>query len=167
MTESQIERELLDKLAELKYTPRPDIRDRAALECNFREKFEALNRVHLTDTEFQRLLEKITTPDVFAAARTLRKMDTFERDDGTPLNYTHTYQHRKEEARYARRVGMEEIEKNDVNLNISRYVSTAVAEEEIDLAATHRQLVEIKVEIERAKAKHNEFLKELGLPPLP
>ncbi len=78
-----------------------------------------------------------------------------------------TYQHRKEAARYARRVGMEEIEKNDFNLNISRYVSTAVAEEEIDLAATHRQLVEIEAEIERAKAKHNEFLKELGLPPLP
>lgn len=78
-----------------------------------------------------------------------------------------TYQHRKEEARYARRVGMEEIEKNDFNLNISRYVSTAVAEEEIDLAATHRQLVEIEQEIAQAKAKHNEFLKELGLPLLP
>jgi type I restriction enzyme R subunit len=88
MNERQIETELLDKLTELKYTPRPDIRDRLALEANFRQKFEALNRVHLTDTEFQRLLEKITTPDVFAAARSLREMDSFERDDGTPLNYT-------------------------------------------------------------------------------
>ena len=86
--EQQVEYGLLDKLTQLKYTPRLDIRDRAALEANFRTKFEALNRVHLTDTEFQRLLEKITTPDVFAAARALREMDTFERDDGTPLNYT-------------------------------------------------------------------------------
>lgn len=78
-----------------------------------------------------------------------------------------TYQLRTEEPRYSRRVGMEEIEKNDFNLNISRYVSTAVAEEEIDLAATHQQLVDIEQEIAQAKARHNEFLKELGLPLLP
>src|SRR5690606_18987541 len=38
-----------------------------------------------------------------------------------------TYQYRQEEERYARRVSMEEIEKNNYNLNISRYVSTSVA----------------------------------------
>ncbi|EQD66491.1 N-6 DNA methylase domain protein, partial [mine drainage metagenome] len=37
-----------------------------------------------------------------------------------------TYQFRKEEPRYARRVDMAEIEKNDFNLNISRYISTAL-----------------------------------------
>ena len=78
-----------------------------------------------------------------------------------------TYQYRKEEKRYARRVPMEEIEENDYNLNISRYVSTAKPEPEIDLAATHRELVEIEESIGEAKARHNEFLKELGLPPLP
>ena len=78
-----------------------------------------------------------------------------------------TYQHRKEEARYARRVGMEEIEKNDFNLNISRYVSTSVAEEEVDLTAVHDQLVSIEKDIATAKDKHNAFLKELGLPLLP
>ena len=77
------------------------------------------------------------------------------------------YQHRKEEPRYARRVGMEEIKKNDFNLNISRYVSTAVAEEEVDLAATHQRLLDIEQEIAKAKDKHNTFLKELGLPLLP
>jgi type I restriction enzyme R subunit len=87
-TENLIERDLISKLEDLKYTYRPDIRDRAALEKNFREKFEALNRVRLTDAEFQRLLEQITTPDVFAAAHTLRERNSFERDDGTPLNYT-------------------------------------------------------------------------------
>ncbi len=39
-----------------------------------------------------------------------------------------SYQFRKEEERYSRRVSMEEIEKNDYNLNISRYVSTALPE---------------------------------------
>ncbi len=87
-TESLIERDLIAKLEDLKYVHRPDIRDRAALEANFREKFEALNRVHLTDAEFQRLLDEIITPDVFVASRVLREYNGFERDDGTPLNYT-------------------------------------------------------------------------------
>ena len=69
--ESQIEQDFITKLGDLKYTYHQDIRDRAALEKNFREKFEALNRVHLTAGEFSRLLEEITTPDVFTAARTL------------------------------------------------------------------------------------------------
>jgi type I restriction enzyme M protein len=78
-----------------------------------------------------------------------------------------TYQFRKEEPRYARRVGMEEIEKNDYNLNISRYISTAVGEAEISLEATHGELVEIEKAIAIVKQKHNDFLKELGLSPLP
>jgi type I restriction enzyme M protein len=77
------------------------------------------------------------------------------------------YQFRKEEARYSRRVEMAEIEKNDFNLNISRYISTAVGEAEIDLEATHGELVEIEKAVSAAKQKHNEFLKELGLSPLP
>ncbi len=88
MTEQQIEQALIEKLGELKYTYRPDIRDRAALEANFRQHFEALNRVHLTDSEFARLLDGIVTPDVFAAAKHLREKNSFERDDGTPLYYT-------------------------------------------------------------------------------
>ena len=79
-----------------------------------------------------------------------------------------TYQKRpKQIDRYARRVGMKEIAENDFNLNISRYVSTALEETEIDLAATHRELIEIEQTIQQATARHNEFLKELGLPPLP
>ena len=78
-----------------------------------------------------------------------------------------TYQFRKEEPRYSRRVEMAEIEKNDFNLNISRYISTAGGEEEINLAATHNALTEIESTIKTATAKHNEFLKELGLPVLP
>ena len=78
-----------------------------------------------------------------------------------------TYQFRKEEERYSKRISMERIVKEGYNLNISRYISTAVQEEEIDLAATHRELVEIENAIQKAKDKHSEFLNELGLPPLP
>ncbi|TAJ93822.1 MAG: type I restriction endonuclease subunit R [Gammaproteobacteria bacterium] len=88
MTEQEIELALIEKLGDLKYTYRPDIRDRAALEANFRQHFEAFNRIHLTDAEFTRLLENIVTPDVFAAAKHLRVRNSFERDDGTPLYYT-------------------------------------------------------------------------------
>ena len=61
VSEKQLEDELIDKLEALKYVYRPDIQDRASLEQNFREKFEALNRVKLTDAEFQRLLDEIET----------------------------------------------------------------------------------------------------------
>lgn len=88
MSEQKIEQGFIDKLVDLKYTYRPDITDRTSLEHNFREKFEALNRVRLTDGEFARLLDELVTPDVFAAARTLRERNAFTREDGTPLNYT-------------------------------------------------------------------------------
>ena len=79
-----------------------------------------------------------------------------------------TYQERPESVqRYARRVGMDEIEGNDFNLNISRYVSTAEPEVPIDLSATHEDLIEIEERIREATAKHNEFLEELGLSSLP
>ena len=86
--ERDLEESLVTKLRDLKYEYRPDIRDRAKLEANFRERFEALNRVNLTDAEFQRLLDEIVTPDVYEAARSLRNREGFNRDDGTPLSYT-------------------------------------------------------------------------------
>ena len=86
--ERDLEASLVNKLRDLKYEYRSDIRDRVTLEQNFRAKFETLNRVSLTDSEFARLLDEIVTPDVFIAARVLRERNTFTRDDGTPLNYT-------------------------------------------------------------------------------
>ncbi len=86
MSEQEIETGLLDRLKELKYSYRPDINNRSVLENNFRVKFEDLNRVKLTDGEFARLLDEIITPDVFAAAKILRSINAFSRDDGTPLN---------------------------------------------------------------------------------
>jgi type I restriction enzyme M protein len=78
-----------------------------------------------------------------------------------------TYKFRKQEDRYSRRVDMAEIEKNDFNLNISRYISTATAEKEINLTETHNELVEIEKDVQDATRKHNVFLEELGLATLP
>jgi type I restriction enzyme M protein len=89
-------------------------------------------------------------------------------DDGEPNDIrkiVETYQHRtQEDPRYSRRVSMEEIEKNDFNLNISRYVSTALSEETIDLKEVNDRLVDIEKKAKDAADRHNRFLKELGLP---
>jgi type I restriction enzyme R subunit len=86
--ELQIEESLITKLTDLKYAYRADIRDRNTLELNFRKKFEALNRVNLTDAEFARLRDEIISPDVFISSQRLRERNTFQREDNTPLQYT-------------------------------------------------------------------------------
>ena len=75
-----------------------------------------------------------------------------------------TYQFRKEKERYSRRVEMAEIEKNEYNLNISRYIDMTLPEKPIDLQAVNKELFEIEKIIQNAREKHNEFLRELGLP---
>ena len=86
--EIQIEESLITKLTDLKYTYRSDIKDRASLEKNFREKFQSLNRVNLTDSEFARLRDDIINADVFVSSKRLREINSFTREDGTPLYYT-------------------------------------------------------------------------------
>lgn len=86
--EHNIEKYLIEQLKGLKYTHRPDIVDRKTLEQNFKTKFEALNRVRLSDSEFLRLREEIIEPDVFKASKKLREQQFFQREDGTPLHYT-------------------------------------------------------------------------------
>ncbi|RFC40949.1 MAG: type I restriction enzyme M protein [Candidatus Nitrotoga sp. CP45] len=78
-----------------------------------------------------------------------------------------TYQYRREEDRYSMRVSMQRIEKEGYNLNISRYISTAMQEETIDLETVHTELAMLEKQINEATEKHNGFLKELGLPLLP
>lgn len=86
--ENQIEESFISRLSDLKYTYRPDVRDKFSLEKNFREKFEQHNRVRLTDSEFARLRDEIVNPDVFIASKMLREQQYFQREDGTPLHYT-------------------------------------------------------------------------------
>lgn len=74
-----------------------------------------------------------------------------------------TYQHRKEEDRYARRVPMDEIAKNEYNLNLSRYVSTTLEETHIDLKEVNQQLQTLDQTLSQAKQTHNQFLSALGL----
>jgi type I restriction enzyme M protein len=95
---------------------------------------------------------------------TLREGENGEPNDIQKI--IETYQHRSDIDRYSRKVSMEEIEKNGYNLNISRYVSTSVDEVQIDLKEVNKKLIEINKSIQTNTDKHNEFLKELGLPPI-
>ncbi len=86
--EQKIEQDLIKKLEALGYQYNQNIRNQTALNANFRQKFNKLNGVNLSDVEFNRLMESIVSPDIFASSQTLRQVNSFERDDGTPLNYT-------------------------------------------------------------------------------
>ena len=86
--EKQIEHSFIEKLKELKYTYREDIKNKTALEENFKIHFQNLNQVKLSNAEFIRLKEDIITSDTYAAAKILRETNTLNRDDDTPLQYT-------------------------------------------------------------------------------
>lgn len=65
---------------------------------------------------------------------------------------------------YSRLVSLQEVKKNEYNLNITRYVNLSKEEERIDLQAVNIELKKIDERIENARNRHNEFLRELGLP---
>jgi type I restriction enzyme M protein len=94
---------------------------------------------------------------------TLREGENEEPNDIQKI--VETYQFRPELVdKYARRVSMDEIEKNGYNLNISRYVSTSEDEEVIDLKKVNDQLTTINQSIRENTELHNQYLKELNLP---
>jgi type I restriction enzyme M protein len=124
------------------------------------------------------VLKKCKKPDdvLFINASTSEHFEKGKRQnhlrdgkDGGPndiRDIVDTYKYRKEENNYSRCVSMEEIKKNDYNLNISRYVNTETFEDIIDLKAVNKELIQIEKEAANAAKKHNKFLKELGLPPI-
>ncbi len=96
---------------------------------------------------------------------TLREGENGEPNDIRKI--VETYQFRPDHIeKYARRVSMDEIEKNGYNLNISRYVSTSEDEVQIDMEAVNNKLTSINESIKENTEKHNEYLKELGLKPI-
>ena len=72
-----------------------------------------------------------------------------------------TYHARREEARYSRRVPLNEIAENDFNLNIARYIDTTEEAEEVDLAVLHREIQDLEAELAEVRANLNRRLREL------
>jgi type I restriction enzyme M protein len=77
-----------------------------------------------------------------------------------------TYKNRKDVDKYAHVATLKEIEENEYNLNIPRYVDNFEEEEPIDIEAVRNELKTLNKEIEETKKEINKYLKELGEPEL-
>lgn len=71
------------------------------------------------------------------------------------------YTNKKEVDKFSRLVPLKEIEENDYNLNITRYIDTFEEEEPIDIDEVNKQLKEIDAEIEKTEKEIQEMIKEL------
>jgi type I restriction enzyme M protein len=67
------------------------------------------------------------------------------------------------EEKYAYVATIKEIEENDFNLNIPRYVDTFEEEEEVDISAVQNQIEKLENELAAVRKEMNKYLKELGV----
>ena len=74
-----------------------------------------------------------------------------------------TYENRLEIEKYSHKASMEEIEENDFNLNIPRYVDTFEEEEPIDLKDVVNSLRQINEEMKEVDREIKEYCDELGI----
>lgn len=145
--EYQIEENLIEQLKELKYTHRPDIVDRKSLEQNFKSKFEALNRVRLSESEFLRLREEIIEPDVFAASKKLREKQYFQREDGTPLHYT--------------LVNIKDWCKNDFEVISQLRINTENSHQRYDIILLINGLPVVQIELKKLDVSHRKAMQQI------
>lgn len=145
--ETQIEVNLIEQLKGLKYIYRPDIVDRKTLEQNFKIKFEALNRVRLTDSEFVRLREEIINPDVFAASKLLRERQYFQREDGTPLHYT--------------LVNNKDWCKNDFEVINQLRINTENSHQRYDVLLLINGLPMVQIELKKGDISHRKAIQQI------
>jgi type I restriction enzyme M protein len=73
-----------------------------------------------------------------------------------------TYKQREASDKYSYLASLKEIQENDFNLNIPRYVDTFEEEEEIDLMAVQAERKDIEAEIAKLNEQMAGYLKELG-----
>ena len=145
--EHQIEENLIDWLKELKYTSRPNIVDRKSLEQNFKAKFESLNRVRLSESEFLRLREEIIEPDVFAASKKLRERQYFQREDGTPLHYT--------------LVNIKDWCKNDFEVISQLRINTENSHQRYDIILLINGLPVVQIELKKLDVSHRKAMQQI------
>jgi len=134
--ERQLEEQLIEKLVGLKYEYRPSIRNRAALDQNFREKFEALNRVRLTNAEFARLLDEVVTPDVYYFANNNTRHFAFNADE----RFLPVYEFADEANRkitHLDEFAATFLKKCDLGRTISRYMVLIATEQKLMIMRTY------------------------------
>ena len=145
--ESHLEQNLINQLKELKYKYRPDIIDRKTLEQNFKAKFEALNRVRLSESEFLRLREEIIEPDVFEASKKLRERQYFQREDGTPLHYT--------------LVNIKDWCKNDYEIISQLRINTENSHQRYDIILLINGLPVVQIELKKLDVSHRKAMQQI------
>ncbi len=145
--EYQIEENLIEQLKELKYIYRTDIVDRKSLEQNFKAKFEALNRVRLSESEFLRLREEIIEPDVFSASKKLRERQYFQREDGTPLHYT--------------LVNIKDWCKNDFEVISQLRINTENSHQRYDIILLLNGLPVVQIELKKLDVSHRKAMQQI------
>ena len=74
-----------------------------------------------------------------------------------------TYQNRREIEKYSHVADIKEIEENDFNLNIPRYVDTFEEEEEVDLSKVKADIATLELELQDVQEKMRSYLEELGV----
>ena len=74
-----------------------------------------------------------------------------------------TYKKRKTVDKYAYLASLKEVQENEYNLNIPRYVDTFEEEEEIDIQAVQKEIEGLEKELSLVRAKMSKHLKELKL----
>lgn len=134
-SEAQLELQFLEKLQEMKYVYRSDIRDLDTLERNFRQKFERLNFVSLSDDEFRKLIQENVTSDVFTASKRLREKQTFTRNDGTTFDYS--------------LVNLRDWCKNDYEVVNQLTINTANSRQRYDVILLVNGLPLVQIELKR------------------
>lgn len=146
-TEFELEEKLIKHLSELKYTYRPDITDRKSLEQNFRNKFEALNRVRLSESEFLRLRDEIINADVFAASKRMRERQYFQREDGTALHYT--------------LVNNKDWCKNDFEVINQLRINTENSHQRYDVILLINGLPAVQIELKKGDVSHRKAIQQI------
>jgi len=73
------------------------------------------------------------------------------------------YAQRASEAKYSHLAEATELEANDFNLNIPRYVDTFEEEEQIDIAAVQAEIADLDRELAQVQQELAGYLEELGL----
>ena len=77
-------------------------------------------------------------------------------------NIIKTYRDKKVIEKYSYLASFDEIEENEFNLNIPRYVDTFEPEPEIDIVAVQKEIAGLENKLSDIQGKMNGYLKELG-----
>ncbi len=145
--EYHTEENLIKQLVDLKYVYRSDIIDRKTLEQNFKTKFEELNRVRLSESEFLRLREDIIKSDVFEASKFLREKQYFLREDGTPLHYT--------------LVNIKDWCKNDFEIISQLRINTENSFQRYDVILLINGLPMVQIELKKGDISHRKAMQQI------